>query len=444
MIERESFWVTVMSGAAHLIKNGYEDIVASGFYIKDAVRKDGFILGPFQGIPRCLRITDKDDICLKAAEQNTVCAVSYEAEEISDGGLGDDSIRLFGAVPRGGSEIAVPVHDSMGAVIGILNVRSEKPDRFDKDIRKVLEGIAEIVENGITGMEEPGFAKYIRDLKDQRMPVKDPRVVYQGEPGAYSEIAAIDFFGKDAEIRGLNAFEDTFIALKNGEADYAVLPIENSSTGVIRQVYDLLAKYECFMVGETTVSVQHSFMVMPGTRLEEIETVFSHEQGLFQCEGFLNRHPEWKRIPQEDTAGSARMIAEMKDRSKAAICSSRAAEIYGLEVLFEGINSNSANTTRFVVISPNMEIRENSDKICISFMTPHKPGALHEVLTVFTVRGLNMVRLESRPIPEHNWEYMFFVEFTGNLKSPGMDEVMFSLAEMTDSLRVYGNYVANL
>lgn len=438
--------MSVLSSAALLIITEYDDIQSAGFFIRTPGQKENFTMGPFQGNPDCRKMRDEKNICRKAAEQNRSMTASYSDAVIESGGAGmdDGCSGRFGNAVRIRSEIAVPVHTSLGEVFGVLNVCSERPERFDAAMQSEIEDIAHIVEDGITGLEEPGFVKYVRDMKKKRKPVENPRVVYQGEPGAYSEMAAIDFFGQESEIKGLYSFEDTFIALKNGEADYAVLPIENSSTGVIRQVYDLLAKYECFMVGETTVSVQHSLMVLPGTKLEEIETVFSHEQGLFQCEGFLNSYPEWKRIPQEDTAGSARMVAEMKDRSKAAVCSPRAAEIYGLEILFENINSNSQNTTRFVVISPNMEIRKNSDKICISFMTPHKSGALHEVLTVFTVWGLNMVRLESRPIPEHNWEYMFFVEFTGNLNSPGMDEVMQSLASMTDSLRVYGNYVANL
>ncbi len=429
LIERESRWMPVLSSVSAILISELEDISWAGFYVKGkkANGEKELILGPFQGMPSEVIVLPENGVCGTAADRNRTAAVTWKEQERETG-----------------SEIAVPLHNSADEVIMVMNVRSGRADRFDDDTCKELEKAAEIIEQGITGFENPEYAEYRKNLRSIREPVKNPSVVYQGEPGAYSEIAAIDFFGRDADIKGLRSFDDTFAALRNGTADYAVLPIENSSTGVIRQVYDLLAQYQCFMVGETTVSVQHSFMVLPGTKLEDIDTVYSHEQGIFQCEAFLDEHPEWKRIPQEDTAGSARMIAELQEKGKAAICSSRAAEIYGLEILMESINSNSKNTTRFVVISPNMEIRNGSDKICISFMTPHKPGALHEVLTIFTIRGLNLVRLESRPIPEHNWEYMFFVEFTGNLESPGMDDVILSLAETTDGLRVYGNYAANL
>ncbi len=294
------------------------------------------------------------------------------------------------------------------------------------------------------GTSVPSYARYISALNQWRAPVEDPRVAYQGEPGAYSEMAAIDFFGPDVRAKGMYQFEDPFIALKNGEADYAVLPIENSSTGAIRQVYDLLAQYECYLVGETTVRVRHCLMALPGAALEDIRTVYSHEQGLFQCEQYLNQHPQWRQVAQADTAGSAKRVMEQGDLTKAAICSDRAAELYGLNILARDINSSDCNTTRFVVISPKMELRDGRDKICISFTTPHQSGSLHEVLTIFAVHGLNLVRLESRPIPDHSWEYMFFVEFTGNLTEAGMEGVMHELTQSTADLRVFGNFKSNL
>lgn len=281
-------------------------------------------------------------------------------------------------------------------------------------------------------------------LRNVREPIENPKVVYQGEPGAYSEMAAIDFFGKGVNSEGLLHFEDTFEAIKSGAADYAVLPIENSSTGAIRQVYDLLAQYECYMVGETTVRVKHNLMVLPDADMSDIKTVFSHEQGIFQCEQFLNEHRDWVRVPQADTAGSARMVSELGDKSKAAICSSRAAEIYGLKIIKEGINTNRSNTTRFVVVSPMMELRPGRDKICISFRTEHKAGALHEALTVFRIYGLNLVRLESRPIPEEKWQYMFFAEFTGDLTVEGMNRVIEALQCTVSDIRIFGNFVENL
>lgn len=295
-----------------------------------------------------------------------------------------------------------------------------------------------------TYFTKSSYARYLERMKEKREAVKKPRVVYQGEPGAYSEIACRDFFGEDVDAHGLYQFEDTFKALAKGEADYAVLPIENSSTGAIRQVYDQLEQYEFFFVGETTVQVNHALMAIPGTTMEDITTVYSHEQGLFQSEQFLNEHPGWRTVAQADTAGSAKMVAQLGDPHKAAICSVRAAQIYGLEILKEKTNANSQNTTRFIVISPKPELREDRDKVCISLTTANDSGALHSVLSVFSVHNINLVRLESRPIPGHNWEYMFFIEFTGDLLNSQIDRVIHEISLITGDLRVLGNFKSNL
>ena len=275
-------------------------------------------------------------------------------------------------------------------------------------------------------------------------PIDRPRVVYQGMPGAYSEAAAIRFFGEGVSARGMAHFEDSFLALQAGEADYAVLPIENSTTGAIRQVHDLMGRYGYYMVGETTVRVQHCLMALPGTRLEDIRTVYSHEQGLFQSDRFLDAHPDWVRVPLLDTAGSAKFVRDSGDPTKAAICSERAAAVYGLEILHRGTNHNDENYTRFAVIRPLPELREGSNKVTAVFALPHQSGSLHEILTIFAVNGLNLVKLESRPLPDRKWEYQFYVEFTGNLRSPGMDAVLRELDQSTADFRIVGNYIANL
>lgn len=294
------------------------------------------------------------------------------------------------------------------------------------------------------GPDNPGVIRWREAQAAQRQPVAAPRVVYQGVPGAYSEQAALNFFGEGANTAGLEQFEDCFLALREGRADYAVLPIENSSTGAIRQIYDLLTQYECYMVGETTVRVEHCLMALPGATLDTITHVYSHEQGLFQCERYLNAHPEWKQVPQADTAGSAQMVADSGDITKAAICSARAAELYGLTILAHAINHNTQNTTRFVVVSPRLELRPGADKISTLFVLPHEAGSLHEVLTVFAVHGLNMVKLESRPLPERSWQYMFFLEFTGAPDDPAVGDALHELAQTTGEFRVLGWFRSDL
>ena len=294
------------------------------------------------------------------------------------------------------------------------------------------------------GADNPGVLRWREAQDSARRPVAAPRVVYQGEPGAYSEQAALDLFGPGADTAGLEQFEDCFLALREGRADYAVLPIENSSTGAIRQIYDLLTQYECYVVGETAVKVEHCLMALPGATLGSITHVYSHEQGLFQCERYLNAHPDWKQVPQADTAGSAKMVADSGDLTRAAICSARAAQLYGLNILARGINHNTHNTTRFVVVSPKLELRPGADKISTLFVLPHQVGSLHEVLTVFAVHGLNMVKLESRPLPGQSWQYMFFLEFTGAPGDPAVDDALHELAQTTGEFRVLGWFPSNL
>ena len=290
------------------------------------------------------------------------------------------------------------------------------------------------------GAEEPGYAAYAAALAARREPVAAPRVVYQGEPGCYSEEAAVGFFGPEVSSRGLAWFPDVFAALERGEADYAVLPVENSSTGSIRQVYDLLAQYNYYVVGECQVKVEHCLMALPGAALEDIQAVYSHEQGLMQCERYLDAHRGWRRVPTLDTAGSAKQVAGSGDRAAAAICSRRAAEIYGLHILAEGVNYNAMNHTRFVVVSPVLELRPGRNKISAVFRLPHQSGSLHEILTVFAVQGLNLLKIESRPIPGRGWEYLFFLDFTGDLAAPEMDGVLHGLGQLAAEFRILGNF----
>ena len=290
------------------------------------------------------------------------------------------------------------------------------------------------------GAEEPGYAAYAAALAARREPVAAPRVVYQGEPGCYSEEAAVGFFGPEVSSRGLAWFPDVFAALERGEADYAVLPVENSSTGSIRQVYDLLAQYNYYVVGECQVKVEHCLMALPGAALEDIQAVYSHEQGLMQCERYLDAHWGWRRVPTLDTADSAKQVAESGDRTAAAICSRRAAQIYGLHILAEGVNYNAMNHTRFVVVSPVLELRPGRNKISAVFRLPHQSGSLHEILTVFAVQGLNLLKIESRPIPGRGWEYLFFLDFTGDLAAPEMDGVLHGLGQLAAEFRILGNF----
>ncbi|MBQ8852409.1 MAG: bifunctional chorismate mutase/prephenate dehydratase, partial [Oscillibacter sp.] len=298
--------------------------------------------------------------------------------------------------------------------------------------------------NTVGGVPGEGYVRWKEAMKRLQEPIAEPKVVYQGEPGAYSEMACLNFFGPGCNCQGLKSFDEVFQAVAEGRADYGMLPIENSSTGGIRQVYELLGEYDHHVVGETTVKVEHCLMAPPGASVDTITHVYSHEQGLFQSDRFLKQYPHWIQVPFGDTAGSGKHVAECGDITKAAICSSRAAELYGLNILVRGTNHNSNNTTRFVVVSPKMELREGANKISAVLSLPHEVGSLHEVLTLFAIHNLNMTKLESRPMPGHSWEYLFFVEFTGSLADPEVDAALLELSQVCSQLRILGNFESHL
>ena len=272
-----------------------------------------------------------------------------------------------------------------------------------------------------------------------RPPVAAPRVLYQGEPGAYAEEAAVLFFGEQVSRDRVPAWEDIFVALKEGRADYGVIPIENSSTGAINATYDLLAKYGAYIVGEQLVRVNHCLMAPTGASLDTITQVYSHEQGLIQCEAYLKEHP-WQPVALQNTAAAAKYVAQCGDVTKAAIGSLLAARLYGLQVLAHPVNSNRENFTRFVVVSPELELRDGSDKISALFTIPHESGSLHRILAIFAAHGCNLLKLESRPIVGRSWEYRFFVDLEGSVRDDSMDDVLQETREATAQFRVLGNY----
>jgi chorismate mutase/prephenate dehydratase len=291
--------------------------------------------------------------------------------------------------------------------------------------------------------QDPWYDRYQADRAAARVPLERPRVLYQGEPGAYADEAAARFFGEDIPRDRVATWEEVFLALKEGRADYGVVPIENSSTGSINQVYDLLGRYGAYIVGEQMVKVDHCLMAPKGAAVDSLRDVYSHEQGLGQCTEYLKRHPAWTGHAMLNTAAAAKYVAQTGDVTKAAIGSRRAAGLYGLEVLAQGINFNADNYTRFVVVSPALELRPQADKISALFTLPHKSGTLHRIMSIFAVAGLNMMKLESRPVLGKSWEYLFFVDFSGNLDQPGMDGVLHELTQASSSFRVLGNYKAS-
>ncbi|MBD5087493.1 MAG: prephenate dehydratase [Clostridiales bacterium] len=267
------------------------------------------------------------------------------------------------------------------------------------------------------------------------------KVACFGDKGSYTEQAMEEFFGDD-DIEGINkkTFSEVIEALQSGEVDYGVLPIENSSTGGISDIYDLLVKSNAYIIGEHEIKVEQALIGIPGTPIDKIRKVFSHEQGIMQCKNFLKQYPDMEVEVYESTSGSVRRVKEEGDSTHAAISSERAAKYYGLEVLQANINQESNNSTRFIIITKQRVCMESGKKISICFEIAHESGTLYNMLAHFIFNGLNLTKIESRPIEGKKWEYRFFVEFEGNLKEPGVQNALQGLKEESNAFYLFGNF----
>lgn len=266
------------------------------------------------------------------------------------------------------------------------------------------------------------------------------KVLFQGADGAYSQLAMERFFGKEIENTHVETFRDAMEAVGRNEADFAVLPIENSTVGIVSEIYDLLVEYENVIVGEQIIPINHCLMGIPGASEDGIAQVYSHPQSLMQTQEFLKQHPDWQQISMRNNAFAACKVAEDGDRSQAAIASEYAAKRYGLEVLRKNIHQCKDNATRFIVVSGKKLFLENADKISVCFELPHESGVLYHILSHFIYNNLNMTRIESRPMKEKGFEYRFFIDFQGNLKEAAVQNALRGLKEEALNFRILGNY----
>lgn len=261
---------------------------------------------------------------------------------------------------------------------------------------------------------------------------------FQGERGAYSEEAVRAFFG-EVDVLPCPSLREVFDRVSAGQADRAVVPVENSQAGSINETYDLLLAHRLFIVGELDQRIRHCLLALPGQPLEAIQKVYSHPQALAQCEAYLREHA-LEPVPAYDTAGSAKMVAEQHMTGAGAIAGRAAARIYGLSVLAEGLESNPFNYTKFLILAPTRAPRAKDSKTSVVFMTQNAPGALYHALGAFAGRGLNLTKLESRPRRQVPWEYLFYVDFEGHQDDPTSAAALEELGRHTTFVRVLGSY----
>ena len=265
------------------------------------------------------------------------------------------------------------------------------------------------------------------------------RIAYQGEPGAYSEAAALRFKAS-ADLLPQETFEAVFAAVDEGAATHGILPIENTTYGSIHRNYDLLLQHELPIVGEVTLPIVHNLLALEGTTREQLRRVYSHPQGLAQCERFLRTLDQVELVPTYDTAGSAKMIQDGQLRDTGAIASARAAEVFQLSILAAGVQDFAANTTRFLLIGRDAAPLDTANKTTIVFTVSNDAGALFKALSVFALRDIDLTKLESRPIPDRPFEYLFYADLSATREDLPCARALMHLAEFCPLLRTLGSY----
>lgn len=270
--------------------------------------------------------------------------------------------------------------------------------------------------------------------------IETARVVFQGVDGAYSQKAMFAYFGPQVHYFHVGTFREAMESLRQNQADYAVLPIENSSVGIVREMYDLAVEYDCTIVGDQIIHIDHALMGCKEIEEDQIRTVYSHPQALMQCSEYLNAHPSWQQVSYPNTAMAAQKVWTDQDPTQVAIASDFTAQLYHLKVLRNGITNNIHNATRFLIFSPRKIFLRWATKVSICFEIPHQSGALYHALSHFIFEKLNLTSIESKAIPEHNWEYRFYVVFEGKLNDPAVCKALYGLQRDTIHLRILGNY----
>jgi len=347
------------------------------------------------------------------------------------------------AVAAGADGLIVEVHTDPEHALSD-GPQSLYPEQFEKLMRDI-QALTPVLSKELARLPEklPRVLKVNVQAPTEQEPVK---VAFQGEPGAFSENALLRYFPDNVRSVPLKEFRDVFDSVLAGKSHYGIIPIENTLTGSIHQNYDLLLQYpDIRIVGEKTIRIIHNLIGLPEADLEDIQRIYSHPQGLSQCARFLDKHPNWEKIPFYDTAGSVAFVAREGKRENAGIAGLDAARVYKMKVLKEGIETNSQNYTRFVIIARE-ELAQaagqigSANRASLVFSTANTPGSLFRVLQVLAERKINMVKLESRPIAGKPWEEMFYVDVDIPQGESVFQKALEELSEVTETLRTLGLY----
>ncbi len=277
----------------------------------------------------------------------------------------------------------------------------------------------------------------------EKIDAQGSRIVFRGVEGAYAHIAMNRYFGTDTDSFHVESWRDAMEAIQSGRADYAVLPIENSTAGVVAENYDLLIEYDNYIVGEQIIPIRHCLLGLEEAQLSDIMSVYSHPQALAQCDRYLQAHEEWDCATESNTAVAACKVKNSGKKHKAAIASELTAQLYGLKILEKNIQTNSENSTRFIIVTNRKIFLKGAAKMSICLEVKHQSGSLYHALSHIIYNDLNMNFIQSRPLKERegtNWQYRFFIDFAGSLNDSAVANALRGLEEECESIRVLGNY----
>ncbi len=340
------------------------------------------------------------------------------------------------AVAAGADALIIEVHNDPDKALSD-GPQSLYPKQFGQLMRDIYV-IAPVVDKQLDfGYLEK--AKTVDHISKSNVGAK-PSVAYLGEPGTFSHKACVQYFGDEVATVAKPVFRTIFEAVKTGEVNFGMIPIENSLTGSIHTNYDLLLEYDLQIIGEVKLRIIHHLIGQPGVKIDDINRVLSPSQAFQQCSSFLESHGNWELVPVKDTASAVKTISEGDNPADAAIGSREAAEIYRMEVIEAGIETNPRNYTRFVVVGTEPLKKSANEKTSLIFSTGHQPGALFEVLKVLAEKKINLVKLESRPIHGKPWEYMFYADLEADAFNAAFQPIHTALVGKTEYLKIIGSY----
>ena len=326
----------------------------------------------------------------------------------------------------------------------VLNRAGEKAGTEDENGVRALFGFLMAqsrTSQMLDGKKESGLGQTIRQSLENtpKLFPEKATVACQGVEGAYSQLACEKIF-RTPSIMYCRTFENVFSAIENGLCSYGILPIENSLAGSVNSVYDRLISRNCYIVRSARVKIDHTLLAQPGVRTEDIREIWSHEQAIQQCSDYLSRNRQWRVNICSNTAAAAQMVAESGRKDVAAISSAHCAPLYGLEVLETDIQNNSNNHTRFICISRKPEIYPGADHTSLMLALPNRPGALYQLLGRFYAQGINLTKLESRPVPGRDFEFMFCFDIDASVYSPSFTRLIEELDVTLEKCAYLGTY----